>query len=202
LTETLTEKPVKPVYKLEDLVKEQTRWIIPPNSVLTLLVRFFSKVVGSFESTLTFENSFGLRKISCPVSAKNDLPVISTIPKNLYWTVKKARPANPPESYISKAFIQSESLYEFGPLLIGKNPDKKTEKDIISVNSTTFRLSNQGSYPAELQFALMSSITEGNPEYKKGIFTISEEKLSLGVNDPPREIRVWALPDTPQKYRD
>jgi len=131
-------------------MKEQTRWIIPPNSVLTLLVRFFSKVVGSYETTLTFENSFGLRKINCPVSAKSDFPVISTIPKNLYWAVKKARPTNPPDSYISKAFIQSESLYEFGPLLIGKSADKKNDKDIISINSTTFRLWNQGSYPAEL----------------------------------------------------
>jgi hypothetical protein len=57
--------------------------------------------------------------------------------------------------------------------LIGKSADKKNEKDIINVNSTTFRLSNQGSFPAELQFALMSSIVEGNSEYKKGVFTIS-----------------------------
>jgi hydrocephalus-inducing protein len=202
IKEEQPEKPVKPEYKLEDLVKEQTRWIIPPNSVLTLLVRFFSKVTGNFESNLTFENSFGLRKLVCPVSAKSDFPVLSTIPKNLYWTVKKARPPNPPESYISKAFIQSESIYEFGPLLIGKNPDKKNEKDVMTVNSTTFRLSNQGSFPADLQFALMSSIMENNPEYKKGVFTISEEKLSLAVNDPPKEIRIWALPDTPQKFKD
>lgn len=70
------------------------------------------------------------------------------------------------------------------------------------MNSTTFRLSNQGSFPAELQFALMSSVMEGNPEYKKGVFTISEEKMTLGVNDPPKEIRVWSLPDTAQKFRD
>lgn len=72
----------------------------------------------------------------------------------------------------------------------------------MTVNSTTFRLSNQGSFPADLQFALMSSIMQNNPEYKKGVFTISEEKLSLGVNDPPKEIRIWALPDTPQKFKD
>lgn len=34
------------------------------------------------------------------------------------------------------------------------------------------------------------------------MFTISEEKLSLAVNDPPKEIRVWAIPDTSQKFRD
>lgn len=93
-------------------------------------------------------------------------------------------------------------MYEFGPLLIGKNTDKKNEKEVMTVNSTTFRLSNQGSFPADLQFALMSSVMENNPEYKKGVFTISEEKLSLGVNDPPKEIRIWALPDTAQKFKD
>lgn len=47
-------------------------------------------------------------------------------------------------------FVLGENVFDFGPLLIGKNVEKKNEKEIISVNSTTFKLVNIGHYPAEI----------------------------------------------------
>ena len=56
--------------------------------------------------------------------------MISTYSKNIYYNVKKNRPMNPPDSYISKAFITSENVFDFGPLLIGKNPEKRNTKEL------------------------------------------------------------------------
>jgi hypothetical protein len=39
---------------IAELTKDETRWIIPPESTLRLYVKFFSKVPGNFESNLTF----------------------------------------------------------------------------------------------------------------------------------------------------
>ena len=41
---------------LEEL---KTRWIIPSNKTLILVVNFFSKHTGIFEGKLNFENFFG-----------------------------------------------------------------------------------------------------------------------------------------------
>lgn len=48
-----------------------------------------------------------------------------SIPKNIFSSIKKSRPLTLPESLIYKSFIQSENVFDFGPLLIGKNPANK-----------------------------------------------------------------------------
>jgi hydrocephalus-inducing protein len=35
--------------------------------------------------------------------------------------IKKKRPTTLPECYLSKMFVQSENVFDFGPLLIGKS---------------------------------------------------------------------------------
>lgn len=84
---------------------------------------------------------------------------------------------------MSKVFVASENTFEFGPLLIGKNPERRTEPDVRKVNSTTFRISNNGKYDAKLEFALVSSIKENDAEYKKGIFWIEPETMTIAPSD-------------------
>lgn len=103
------------------MTKEETRWIIPAETTLKLYVKFFSKTSGSFESNLTFQNSFNLRKLVVPVSGKTDFPAISNLPKNIFNNVKRTRPPTVPDCYLSKAFVLNENNFDFGPLLIGKN---------------------------------------------------------------------------------
>ena len=117
---------------------------------MRLYVKFYSKHPGTFESNLTFENSFNLKKNVVPISGKTDFPSVSNLPKNLFANVKKSRPATVPECYLSKAFVLSENVFDFGPLLIGKNAEKKNEKEIMSVNSSVFKLINNGNYSADL----------------------------------------------------
>ncbi len=55
-----------------------------------------------------------------------------------------------PECYLSKSFVLSENVFDFGPLLIGKNAEKKNEKEMLLTNSTVIKLLNNGHYPANL----------------------------------------------------
>ena len=122
--------------------------------------------------------------------------MISTYSKNIYYNVKKSRPLNPPESYISKAFITSENIFDFGPLCIGKDPTKRNEADLKKVNSTTIRLSNLGKFATNIEVALKSSVVENDPKMRKGVFWIEPEKMFIEKGDElPLELRVWAIPD-------
>jgi hydrocephalus-inducing protein len=60
-----------------------------------------------------------------PVAGKTDFPSISSLPKSLFFNVKKSRPVSVPECYVSKTFVTAENVFDFGPLLIGKSADKK-----------------------------------------------------------------------------
>lgn len=141
-------EPIKPKYefKLEELKDNQFRWIIPKHKSLILIIKFFTKVTGNFEGRLDFEAFSSLKKYNVTLKGISDFPSISTFPQNIYWTVKKSRPLTAPESYLSKVYVSSEKIFEFGPLLIGKNPDKRQEPQIKRVNSISFKLSNSGKF--------------------------------------------------------
>ena len=109
--------------------------------------------------------------------------------------MKRSRPTAVPDCYLSRSFVLTENTFDFGPLLIGKNAEKKAEKEIMLTNSSVFKLHNNGSYSTDLEFSFLSSIIEGDPAFKKNIFTVSMEKASIEHNDAPKDIRVWAIPD-------
>lgn len=92
---------------IAELSKEETRWIIPPETTLKLYVKFFSKVPGNFESNLTFENSYNLKKIVVPIAGRTDFPSISNVPKSIFFNVKKVRPTTVPDCYLFKCFVLS-----------------------------------------------------------------------------------------------
>ena len=48
----------------------------------------------------------------------------------------------------------------------------------------------------------MSSVIDNDPLYKKGIFLFEPESLEIKQNDVPQEVRVWALPDEANRFRD
>jgi hypothetical protein len=83
-----------------------------------------------------------------PIIAKTEFPNLNSAPKNLFWSLRKSRPLSCPECYLSKVYVLGENCYDFGPLLIGKSHEKKNEKDLIAVNSTTFKLVNISHFPA------------------------------------------------------
>lgn len=166
--------PLEPkyVYKREELQEGKFRWILPKGRTLILVVRFFTKTPGTFEGRLNFENFFGLRKYSVDVKGVADYPQVSTLPKSIFWAVKKNRPAEAPASYLSKVYVQSENMFDFGPLLVGKNPSDR--QNYRTMNSATLRISNQGKFDTDIKFALMSTVQEDG-EFRKGIFQLEQE---------------------------
>lgn len=43
---------------------------------------------------------------------------------------------------------------------------------------------------------------EGEPGYKKGVFSTDFEKCTIEPNEPPKELRVWSIPDEPKPFID
>jgi hypothetical protein len=77
---------------------------------------------------------------------------------------KKTRPPTLPESLLQKTFVVSENVFDFGPLLIKKDPELRTSEDqavqdkIKQVNSSTMQITNNGKYKVEAAFTLKSSL--------------------------------------------
>lgn len=88
-----------------------------------------------------------------------------------------------PDSYYQRTYVQSENQFDFGPLLIGKNPANKSNYN--QTNSSLFRISNLGKFDCHVEFALMSSVVQDDPEYQKGIFMFEPSELDIKVNEVP-----------------
>jgi hydrocephalus-inducing protein len=71
---------------------------------------------------------------------------------------KRLRPAAAPESYLSKCYVNSEQVFDFGPLLIKKDPEKRADETVQKVNGTFFQITNNGKYKLDAQFILKSSL--------------------------------------------
>jgi len=85
--------------------------------------------------------------------------------------------------------------------LIGKKAEDKNEDSVKQMNSSVFRITNAGKYKCNIEFELSSTIHVDNPEYKKDVFLIEPASMELNL-DETGDIRVWALPDVDQKFRD
>jgi len=59
------------------------------------------------------------------LSAICEFPTINTNNRNVFLTQKKSRPAAEPDSFLQKTFVISENTFDFGPLLIKKDPEKR-----------------------------------------------------------------------------
>ena len=158
----------------EELENETTRWILQPKETKRLVVKFFSQKTGGneFDKTLQFEIVGGAKPFNLNLSAVCEFPTINSNFKNVFTLQKKSRPANPPDCFIRKAYVQSEGVFDFGPLLVGKNPEKRDEEAVKKMNSSVFRITNNGKYDLNCTFALRSSMQiEGQVEKSPFIST-------------------------------
>jgi hydrocephalus-inducing protein len=126
--------------------QKQTRWVLQPKESQTLYVKFFSTKIGNFKQVLQFEIVGSYKPFNLTANAVCDFPQINTFYKNLYLNYKKVRPTTEPESFLQKTFVISENTFDFGPLLIGKDPEKRDDDEVKSVNGTFFQITNNGKY--------------------------------------------------------
>jgi hydrocephalus-inducing protein len=166
-----------------------TRWVIQPDEAKTLYLKFFSTKVGKYNQTLNFEVCGSYKQFPLGIKAICEFPTINPNPKNVFYDTKRNRPPNPPESYLQKCYVTNESLFDFGPLLIGKDPEKRGEdEELKKANSAEFRITNNGKYDLNVKFALESTLA--GEETEKSPFIYEPETMDLKIEDT-ENLRVW-----------
>jgi Flagellar-associated PapD-like len=201
INQTLQEGNEDPIKRIdlseENLDRTKGRWIVDGNSSYYLLLKFFSIDIGSFDANLQFEIVGCSKHFALPCLCVCQFPTVNTDPRNVFMKRKKSRPIGAPDCYVSKHYISQEGKYEFGPLLIGKLPDKKYVESVKKTNAESFRITNNGLYPINIDFALRSCIGSE----KKSAFIYEPESMKLGI-DETGEITVWAFPDGLGEFTD
>lgn len=90
----------------------------------------------------------------------------------------------------------SENVFDFGPLLIGKDPEKRHNDEIIKrVNSSFLQISNNGKYEINATFTLRSSLpVEEGGTGEKSPFILDPDNMDLKI-DETKNLVVYAFPE-------
>jgi hydrocephalus-inducing protein len=166
-------------------------------------VKFFSKKVGTFSQVLKFEIVGSVRTFDLSLQAICEFPTINQFYRNVFMTNKKTRPPQQPESLLSKTFVVSENVFDFGPLLIKKDPEQRnSDATMKQVNSSVLQITNNGKYKVEAQFTLASTLpVEEGGTGEKSPFILEPESMELEV-DETKHLTVFAFPDQAKLFKD
>eukprot|EP00935_MAST-01C_sp_MAST-1C-sp1_P000586 g586.t1 len=199
---------------------KSVRWIIQPGEEVRFNVQFNSTQVGRFDSALGFEIVGGSREYTLLCSGLCAVPTINSDPRNVFMNRVKGRPER---VLVQKKYVMNKQVFEFGPLLINKDPRLRLTDEQVSglpdaeqaglgadaralavkTNSETFRISNAGRTPAHIDFSFEVDGAEEDPKAKDagGIDTsctyyVDPPSLDLRV-DETAAVTVWAFPTVP-----
>lgn len=117
---------------------------------------------------------------------------------------KKSRPLQPPESYLSRTYVVSEGVFDFGPLLVGKDPEKRSTMDQAAreISAFDFQITNNGKFKVHANFTLKSTLpNEDGTQPEKSPFILEPENMELDI-DQSMPLTVYAFPDKAQEYKD
>jgi hydrocephalus-inducing protein len=152
---------------------------------------------------MQFEIVGSYRPFNLNMNAVCEFPTINSNYRNVFMAHKKSRPAQAPDSYLSKCFVVSENVFDFGPLLIGKDPEKRhTDETIKRVSSSVLQISNNGKYDVHATFTLRSSLpVEEGGTGEKSPFILDPDTMDLKI-DETKNLVVYAFPDQAKLYKD
>jgi len=114
---------------------------------------------------------------------------MSQNPHGIYY---KRIKAPPPGMIVSKQFVVSRNVFEFGPLLVGK--DKEDYKEKYPENRERFRITNNGLFPMHVHLCFKDDV-EGN------VFVVEPASLDLPV-DETQDVTVYAFTEEEGEYKD
>ena len=81
---------------------------IAADSSSAILVEVKGYHAGLLMLLKTFENSFNLKKLVVALKGKTEFPTLNNSPKVIFSNnIKKKRPVNLPDCYLSKVFVQA-----------------------------------------------------------------------------------------------
>mmetsp|Transcript_39618 Transcript_39618/g.60632 ORF Transcript_39618/g.60632 Transcript_39618/m.60632 type:complete len:241 (-) Transcript_39618:6314-7036(-) len=132
-----------------------------------------------------------------------EFPTINSFYRNVFMTHKKTRPPQQPESLLSKSFVVSENVFDFGPLLIKKDPElRHSDENMRLVNSSSLQITNNGKYKVDAAFTLKSSLpNEEGGTGEKSPFILDPENMQLEV-DETKNLTVFCFPDQAKLFKD
>jgi len=116
---------------------------------------------------------------------------------------KKSRPPQQPESLLSKSFVVSENAFDFGPLLIKKDPEQRhNDETMRHANSSILQITNNGKYKVDASFTLKSTLpAEEGGTGEKSPFILEPETMHLDV-DETKNLTVFSFPDQAKLFKD
>ena len=173
----------------------RTRWTVKAQSQLELLIRMKAQDTGKCEAVLRFEVCGGgvvMRgsDICLLVKGMCAYPQISQSYQSIFFKKMKNRAEG---QIVSKQFIVSKNVFEFGPLLVGKS--KEDYKTKYKENQENFRITNNGLFPLHVDFCFKED-QEGTT------FVVEPESLDLPVDGESQEITVYAFTEEEKEFSD
>ncbi len=108
--------------------------------------------MGKFTSSMVFEVVGGERGNQLVMTGMCGLPQIATDYRNVFYKKVKARPSTP---LIARQFVISKNMFEFGPLLMNKDPKGYLE-GLHPDNTAKLRITNNGLFDLHVDFSLKS----------------------------------------------
>ncbi|XP_029109509.1 hydrocephalus-inducing protein homolog isoform X1 [Scleropages formosus] len=166
------------------------RWIVPPNGQVTLKIWFHSLLLGKFEQTLNFEVMGTKRHYQLVCKGVCAYPSISQDYKTMFTHCRKALF---PENSLPKTYIISTGVYDFGPLLCGKNRDRYKERKYPE-NGVALVIHNNSPIDTEVHFCFKN-------DTKAMTFMLDPSSMTLKPNER-QELTVWAYPTSPGLVED
>ncbi|XP_065674972.1 hydrocephalus-inducing protein homolog isoform X4 [Hydra vulgaris] len=166
------------------------RWIIEPKKTIELKICFQSQEIGQFDQTLHFEIAGTKRKYQIFCRGICSVPTICQDPKVVFLHCKKYKK---PNEIVRKVFILKDEVFEFGPLLAGKNRERYREGRYPE-NMEMLCISNTSLMKADITFSYLS-------DSNATTFLLEPSFVSLlpGEN---QKLKIWSYPKTPGFYED
>lgn len=179
--------------------EEKTRWVIPSKESQEIFVKFYSEKPGLFERDLEFGIVGSDKLHELKLSGKCEYPQLSDKPKAVFALYEKKQARNAPP--LQKKYEKSRNCFEFGPLLLGKEFDKR-QQEKCKPNLAEFVFTNTGQFALHVDFILRSQSLEYQTEIKSP-FYIEPSSLDIPYqNTEPFNVKVWAFPEKAIEYKD
>lgn len=99
-----------------------------------------------------------MKKQVVKVESRSEFPNIVSAAKSMFYHLRRTRPQIAPDCYLSKKWVVSENVFDFGPLLINKHLLNRHEPAVKNINSECFKIVNAGKFDCECEFSWASDV--------------------------------------------
>jgi len=92
------------------------------------------------------------------VESRSEFPNIMSAAKSMFNHLRRTRPSIAPDCYLSRKWVASENVFDFGPLLVNKHLLNRHDAVVKNTNSDTFKIHNAGKFDCECEFSWASDV--------------------------------------------